>query len=89
MRVLKQDKEYKYYALTEKNCDDACYWRSDVVAISKDDLKWKSAKDALMDGDVIPCEYDCVKNPKSVLGEYMIDPSTITFMKQPTDETLQ
>ena len=79
MKLIKQDKYYKYYELSEKNQDDSCYWDSDLVAISKDDLKYMSAKDCLMDGNVKPCDYECYER-KSVFSDYVINPSTIIIV---------
>ena len=50
MKLIKKDRVYSYYRLSERDQDT--YWtEADVVAIENEDLKYKSAKDAMCDGD--------------------------------------
>ena len=80
MKLIKQDAGYKYYQLSERDSDAAMVYE-DIVAISKEDLKYMKPREALEDGAYKPCaaEY-AIKpgvNPLYVLDPYVVIPESI------------
>lgn len=81
MKLLKKDNTYKYYQLSEREMDDQCYYGSDVIAISLEDMKTMKRDDCFNDGYFKECDYTAKKDPHYVIDVYVIDLDSIKIIE--------